>query len=82
MVLNGVAARTQVWMKAQPPRFLADLEAFATGINAYAAAHPEALSPEARQVLPVGAADVVAYAQRLFQFRYLAPPEIVDRLPA
>jgi acyl-homoserine-lactone acylase len=82
MALNGVAERTQVWMKAQPPRFRADLIAFAAGINAYAAAHPENLSPEARQVLPVSAADIVAYAQRLFQFRYLAPPEIVDHLPA
>src|SRR3984957_13852179 len=33
MTLNGVAERTQVWLKAQPPRFLADLEAFAAGIN-------------------------------------------------
>ena len=82
MVLNGVARRTQVWLKAQPPRFLTDLKAFAAGINAYAVAHPAALSPEAKQVLPVSAADVVAYAQRLFQFRYLAPPEIVDHLPA
>ncbi|MEJ0064861.1 MAG: penicillin acylase family protein [Caulobacteraceae bacterium] len=82
MALNGVAERTRVWMKAQPPGFLADLRSFADGINAYAAAHPEALSPQARQVLPVSADDVVAYAQRLFQFRYLAPPEIVDRLPA
>src|SRR5580658_5035066 len=82
MALNGVCARTRVWMKAQPAPFLADLQAFANGINAYAAAHPEALSPQARQVLPVSAEDVVAYAQRLFQFRYLAPPEIVDHLPA
>ena len=82
MALNGVAERTRAWMKAQPPSFRADLQAFADGINAYAAAHPKALSPQARQVLPVSAEDVVAYAQRLFQFRYLAPPEIVDHLPA
>ena len=82
MALNGVAERTHGWMKAQPRSFLADLRAFADGINGYAAAHPDALSPQARQVLPVSAEDVIAYAQRLFQFRYLAPPEIVDHLPA
>jgi acyl-homoserine-lactone acylase len=82
MALNSVAERAHAWMKAQPARFLCDLRAFADGINAYSAAHPEALSPQARRVLPVTAEDVVAYAQRLFQFRYLAPPEIVDHLPA
>ena len=82
MAVNGVADRTKAWVKAQSPEFLGYLQAFADGINAYAAAHPEALSPEARQVLPVNAADVVGYAQRLFQFNYLAPPQIVDHLPA
>ena len=82
MALNGVAARTQAWLKAQSPSFRADLEAFAAGINAYAAAHPDALSPEAKQVLPVSAADVLGYSLKLFQYVYLAPPEIADHLPA
>jgi acyl-homoserine-lactone acylase len=81
MAINGVAARTAVWMRAQPPAFRADLEAFAAGIDAYGAAHPEALSPQARQVLPISAADVLAHSLRLFQYVYLAPPEIVDHLP-
>ena len=82
MAINGVGDRTKAWVKAQSPEFLSYLKAFANGINAYAAAHPEALSPQARQVLPVSASDVVGYAQRLFQFNYLAPPQIVDHLPA
>jgi acyl-homoserine-lactone acylase len=81
MALNGVAARTQAWLKAQSPAFRADLEAFAAGIDAYAAAHPEALSPQARQVLPVSAADVLGHSLRLFQYVYLAPPTIADHLP-
>src|SRR5580658_1201495 len=82
MAINGVPERAKVWLVAQPPTFRADLEAFAAGINAYAAAHPDALSPQARQVLPVSALDVVAYALKLFQYVYLAPPEIADKLPA
>jgi len=81
MAINGVAARTQAWLKAQSPAFRADLQAFAAGIDAYAAAHPEALSPQARQVLPVSAADVLGHSLRLFQYVYLAPPTIVDHLP-
>jgi acyl-homoserine-lactone acylase len=81
MAINGVAARTQAWLKAQSPGFRADLEAFAAGIDAYAAAHPEALSPQARQVLPVSAADVLGHSLRLFQYVYLAPPSIGDHLP-
>ncbi len=81
MAINGVPERTKVWLRRQSPEFRAYLAAFAAGINAYAAAHPEALSVEARRVLPVTAADPLGYAQRLFQFLYLAPPDIVDHLP-
>jgi len=82
MAINDVPDRTRAWLARQSPQFRGYLAAFAAGINAYAATHPEALSPEARQVLPVSAADVLGYSQRLFQFTYLAPPEIVDHLPA
>jgi acyl-homoserine-lactone acylase len=81
MALNGVPERTQAWLAAQSPVFRADLEAFAAGVDAYAAAHPDALSPEARQVLPVSAADVIGHALRLFQYVYLAPPTLADHLP-
>jgi len=79
MAVNDVEPRAKRWLAAQPPAFRADLDAFADGINAYAAAHPEALSAEAKQVLPVSALDVVAYAEKLFQFVYLAPPSVADK---
>jgi acyl-homoserine-lactone acylase len=82
MAVNDVPERTQAWLKRQSPAFRRYLAAFAAGVNAYAAAHPEALSVEAKRVLPVSAADVLGYSQRLFQFTYLAPPEVVDHLPA
>jgi len=81
MAINEVPQRAQRWLRAQRPEFRADLEAFAAGINAYAAAHPEALSEATRRVLPVSAVDVIGYSQRLFQFTYAAPSRLADKLP-
>lgn len=81
MAINDVPTRAQLWLRQQTPTFRADLEAFASGINAYARAHPEALSEQAQRVFPVSALDVIAYAQRLFQFQYAAPASVADHLP-
>ena len=81
MAVNDVPTRSQAWLRRQTPQFRGYLEAFAKGINDYAAAHPEALGEEARRVLPVSAADVVGHGHRLFQFVYMAPQDVVDRLP-
>lgn len=81
MFINDVPARARLWLREQSPSFRRDLQAFAAGIDAYAAEHADALSPQARRVFPVSAADVVAYAQRLFQFTYAAPERIVKELP-
>jgi acyl-homoserine-lactone acylase len=81
MAINDVAGRAQTWLEAQTPEFRADLEAFADGMNAYAGAHPEALSDASRRVLPVSGADVVGYAERLFQYVYIAPQSLVEHLP-
>jgi acyl-homoserine-lactone acylase len=82
MAINDVAARSQSWLRQQSPEFRANLAAFAAGINAYAAAHPQELSAQARRVLPVSAADVIGHAQRLFQFIYAAPAGVADHLPS
>jgi acyl-homoserine-lactone acylase len=81
MAINDVPARAQAWLAAQSPAFRADLEAFAAGMNAYGARHPEALSPAAGRVLPITAADVIGYAQRLFQYVYIAPQSLTEHLP-
>jgi acyl-homoserine-lactone acylase len=82
MAINDVPARARLWLSEQSPAFRTKLQAFAAGINGYAAAHPEALSADARRVLPVTAIDVIAHQQRLFQFVYAAPADVADRLPA
>jgi len=74
LVMNGVPERAQVWYDAQTPEFRASLDAFAEGMNAYAAEHPEAIDPDVAMVLPVTGVDVVAHAHRLMNFVYVASP--------
>lgn len=81
MAINDVPGRAQQWLAQQDPGFRANLEAFAAGINAYAASHPDELDAAARRVLPVTARDVIGYAERLFQFTYAAPPKLLGHLP-
>ena len=43
---NDVPARSKVWYDAQQPGFKANLDAFAKGMNDYAAANPQAIDPD------------------------------------
>ena len=74
LLRNGVAERARQWYDAQDPPFRAWLDAFAQGINDYAAAHPQAIAAEVRVVLPVSGVDVVAHAHRLMNYVYVANP--------
>lgn len=74
LLLNGAPARARLWYEQQSPEFRANLDAFAKGINDYAAAHPEQIDPEVSVVLPVDGADVVAHAHRLMNYLYVASP--------
>lgn len=59
----GEAARAG--LAAQPAGFRTLLQAFAGGIDAYAARHPEAIADSLKVVLPVTAEDVLANAMNL-----------------
>jgi len=76
LIKNDVPSRAKAWYEAQEPGFKANLDAFAKGMNDYAAAHPEAIDPAARVVLPVSGLDVVAHAHRLMNFVYVASPSL------
>jgi acyl-homoserine-lactone acylase len=76
LVKNDVPARSKSWYDAQEPAFKANLDAFAKGMNDYAAAHPDAIDPEVKVVLPVTGVDVVAHAHRLMNFVYVASPNL------
>lgn len=76
LIKNEVPERSKRWYDAQEPRFKANLDAFAKGMNDYAAAHADAIDPAVRVVLPVSGVDVVAHAHRLMNFVYVASPNL------
>jgi len=77
--LNGVPERAQSWYAAQDPTFRTYLDAFARGINDYAKAHPDAIAPEYRQVLPVSGIDVVGHSLRAVHYGYMGSMDRMDR---
>ena len=78
--LMGVPRRAEEWLAAQDRDTRAWLEAFARGFNAYAGAHPEAISDEVEAVLPVQASDVLAHAQRTIQFSFVVHPSTTGQI--
>ena len=71
MQLNGVPERAKAWYDAQDPAFRKYLDAFAAGINDFAKAHPDAIGPEYRVVLPVSGVDVVGHPMRAVHYGYM-----------
>ncbi|HEU4455648.1 MAG TPA: penicillin acylase family protein [Longimicrobium sp.] len=67
----GIPERAKEWYAAQTPDFRANLDAFAEGMNAWAAANPDSITPEVRVVLPVTPVDVLAHVQRVVWFEFL-----------
>jgi len=72
LIANNVYDRARTWYGQQTPQFRADLDAFAQGINDYATKHPSEIDPSVKMVLPVSGVDVVAHAERLMNFIYIA----------
>jgi acyl-homoserine-lactone acylase len=73
LLANDVRGRAQDWYAQQTLEMRGNLEAFAAGINAYAAQHPDNLSAEVKVVLPVSGLDVIAHWERVMEFLYIAP---------
>jgi len=82
LLAHGAPARAVRWYDEQTPAFRANLDAFAQGINDYAAAHPERIAAELTVVLPVTGIDVVAHAHRLMNFVYVTSRAAVLEQPA
>lgn len=76
--LNEVPARSAKWLEQQTPEFRGYIDAFAAGINAAAAAHPETLAPEVRQVLPISALDIIEHEQHFYNFEFGASRNLMD----
>jgi len=77
--LNEVPERAQTWYDAQDRTFRAYLDAFARGITDYGRAHPDAIKPENRVVLPVSGVDVVMHSLRAVHFGYMASRDRMQR---
>jgi len=76
--VNDIPGRSAEWLKVQKPEFRGWLEAFAAGINAYGAAHPEALSADAKKVLPVSALDVMEHQMKFINYTFIASPRLMQ----
>lgn len=57
---------------------LAEIDAFAAGMNAYAEAYPEELDDRLELVLPLSGQDVVAYIMYAAYFGIYVPPDMID----
>lgn len=68
----------------QNPEYKSYLDAFVTGINDFASAHPEKIGEEFRQVLPVTAYDIISHTIRIICLEFLAGEDIgtVKRITA
>lgn len=77
--LNGVPERAQEWYDAQDPTFRQYLDAFARGINDYAAAHPDKIAADVRVVLPVTGVDVVGHPLRAVHYGYMGSLDRMKR---
>lgn len=53
------------------------LDAFVDGINAYAEKHPETISENAKKVLPITPADILAHGKRVINYEFIANRDIL-----
>ena len=60
----------------------ANLDAFVSGLNQYAAKHPEAIDSAMKQVLPITVYDILAHGVRVIGLRFLGGREIRDAVTA
>jgi acyl-homoserine-lactone acylase len=76
---EGIPARAAAWVKQGGPGQAQILQAFADGVNEYAARHGDTIAAPFLKVLPVVASDVTAGIQNTIHFTFM--PE-QDNLPA
>lgn len=69
---NDVPARAERWFALQSPQMQRRLAAFAAGMNAAVARHPDAVSDERRRALPIEPVDSLRHVHRIVQFAYLS----------
>ncbi|MEE8349571.1 MAG: acylase [Acidobacteriota bacterium] len=76
----GVPARARDWYSDQDNTWQRNLDAFAEGINAYAQEHPDQITDQFKNVLPVDGIDVLAHSQRVILFYFVTSPQVLGRI--
>ena len=78
--ITGVPSRAQDWYKAQKPEFKRCLDAFAAGINAYAAGHLDQIDDSVEIVLPIEPTDILAHIQQAIHFTFVTNANIISNV--
>ena len=78
VLTNGLPERAEAWYKQQTPEFRKYLDAFARGVNDYAAKYPGRLSPEAKAILPVTGVDPLLHSLRVVHYTFVSSAQRVE----
>ncbi|MGQ0649034.1 MAG: penicillin acylase family protein [Gemmatimonadaceae bacterium] len=76
----GIASNARRWYEDQDPAFRRYLDAFARGMNDWAARHRAEIPDSLAVVLPVTAVDVLAHGQRVITTSFVTSPERVGNV--
>lgn len=68
----GLPARTDRWLASLTPDERARLDAFVAGMNDYAKAHRDAISPDKRVVLPIQSSDPLGHIEQTIYGTFIA----------
>jgi acyl-homoserine-lactone acylase len=74
---TGIPQKATQWRAQQSPEFGALIDAFAAGLNAWAAKHAALLSPSAKAMLPLTPEDVYAHGLRIIHYDWLTSEQNV-----
>ena len=72
----GIPVRAAQWYQAINPAYRANLDAFAAGINQYAAEHADRIADSMKVVLPVSAQDVLAHGEKIINFLFMLSGQV------
>lgn len=73
--INGIPQRARDWLAQASEEERAVVDGFVAGFNAYAAVNPGALDAAMVRALPVMPEDILAHAQRVLQYTFMASPQ-------
>ena len=75
---NGLPDTAKQWAAGQSAGFAPLIQAFAKGLNAWAAEHKAELSAEAQGVLPLTVEDVYAHGLRVIHYDWIVSPRRLE----